>query len=77
MWLRAGLRLRLCPVAPRMSVERILAIRFEKFHELFPLDVREARADADVFEISIVVVEAEQRGADFGFFAGLVPGCVG
>ena len=77
MWLSAGLRLFLCPLAPGVSVERILAVGLEKLHQLFPLYVGEAGADADVLEISIVVVEAEQRGADFGFFAGLVPGCVG
>ena len=66
-------RLRLRPIAPRVSVERILAIGREKLHQLEPLLVGKARADADVAEIPVVVVEAEQQGADRVLSPLLVP----
>ena len=49
------------PRAPGMRVERILAIRREKVDELPPFRRREARAHADVLEMSVVVVQAEQQ----------------
>src|SRR6267378_5857227 len=77
--MRLGVRVGLClrPVAPRMSVERILAIGSEKLHQLQPCYIGEARADADVLEIAVVVVQAEQERADFGFLTALVPAKAG
>src|SRR3982074_1757609 len=59
MRLRIGDLICGCPSAPRMTVERILAVGREKFHQLQPFCIREAGADADVLEISAVVVEPE------------------
>ena len=56
-----------------MAVERVLAIRREKLHELAPLLVGEARADADVLQVAGVVVETEQQRADGVSLAALVP----
>ena len=73
MRLRIAVRLRLRPVAPRVSFERVLTIGSEKLYQLLPFCVGEARADSDVLEIAAVVVQAEQERADFGFLTALVP----
>src|ERR1700682_4862430 len=73
MRLRIGDLLCGCPGAPGMTVERIIPIRRQKRHQLSPFCVREARANADLLEISTVVVEAEQQRAYFGFFTRFVP----
>src|SRR5438132_5546016 len=59
--------------APGVFLERILAIGLKKLHQLAPLFIGEAGADADVLEISIVVIEAEQQRTDRGFLATFVP----
>src|SRR3954468_22246307 len=56
-----------------MTLERILAVRLEKLHQLLPLGHREARADADVLEVALVVVETEKQRSDRGSFSVLVP----
>ena len=61
------------PCAPRVIFERILSIRLEKLHELATFHVGEARADTDMFEISIIVIQAEQKRADGVFISALVP----
>src|ERR1700681_4817431 len=73
MRLAICIRLRLCPIPPRVSVERVLAIWSEKFHQLQALRVGEARADADVLEISAVVVKPEQEGSHPVLLTALVP----
>src|SRR5712675_2461597 len=73
MRLAIRVRLRLRPIPPRMSVERVLAIWSEKLHQLQTLRVGKARADADVLEVSALVVQPEQQGTEFGFLTGLVP----
>src|SRR2546423_15012005 len=47
------------PVTPRVILERVLPIRLEKLHQLSPLLIGEARADADVLEVSLIVVQPE------------------
>src|SRR5262245_28768757 len=49
------------PVFPRVSGERVLAVRREEFYKLASLLFREARADADVLQRTGVVVEAQQE----------------
>src|SRR5437868_499088 len=67
------LRLRLGPRAPGMSFERLLAIWRQKLHQLKSFCIGETGADANVLEISIVVVETEQQRSNFRFLAALVP----
>src|SRR5205085_638886 len=62
MWLAGCAGLRFRPAAPRMSVERVLPIRRQKRRQLLPLCVSKAGTDADVLEVSLVVVKAEQQG---------------
>ena len=73
MRLAIFVRLRLRPIPPRMSVERILAVRRQKLHELEPFIVGEAGADADVAEIFVVIVKAEEQGTHQSLFPLLVP----
>src|SRR6476660_3541819 len=56
-----------------MSFNSVLAIGSEKFHELDALDVREARANTDVFQIPAVGVKAQQQRADRRLVTALVP----
>src|SRR5215470_4284470 len=61
------------PLAPRITLERVLAIRRKKGHELVSLRGREARADAHVLEPSFVVVQAEQQRTDRRALPPFVP----
>src|SRR6476661_6163603 len=51
---RLLIRWGLGPGAPRMALERVLAIRFEKRYQLPTFGGGEARADADVLEVAVV-----------------------
>src|SRR5437660_6055253 len=63
----------LCPRAPRVFLERILAIGLKKLHQLAPLFIGEAGGDADVLEVAVVVIQAEQQRTNRGFLAAFVP----
>ena len=66
-------RRRFGPGAPRVPVEGMLAIGRQKLHELATLLVGEARTHADVLEVAVVVVEAEEERADRRSLRVLVP----
>jgi len=61
------------PTAPRVSVERILSIWSEKFHQLLPSRIGEAGADADMLQVSVIIIETQQQRPDLRFLAPLVP----
>src|SRR5262245_39708166 len=67
------LLLRLGPVAPRVTLECLLAQRGQLGDELLPRGIRERRGDADVVEYTLVVVEAQEERADHRARALLVP----
>jgi hypothetical protein len=57
----AALRCLFGPVSPRVSGKGILSVRAEKFDQLAPLLVREARAHADVLQRAGIIEKAEQQ----------------
>jgi hypothetical protein len=61
------------PISPRVLGERVLAIGSEKFHQLSPLHVGEAGANAYVLQRARVVEQTEQERADQILVALLVP----
>src|SRR5262249_42803043 len=61
------------PGAPRMTVERVRAIRLQKRDELASLGRCETRADTHVVETPGVVVQTEQQRTDGRVLPILVP----
>src|SRR3954470_22646328 len=60
-----------------MSFDGVLAIRREKVDELAALRHRKAGADADMLEISGIIIQSEQQRSDGGLPAVLVPSKAG
>ena len=57
-------RFRAGPFAPRMIVQGVLAQRLELLHQLATLGHRERGRDADVLQVSAIIIEPEQQRAD-------------
>src|SRR5438876_2000521 len=62
--LRARFFLRLGPVAPGMTFERVLSQRRQLVHQLLAHRIAERCRDPDVMERPVVVVEAAEERAD-------------
>src|SRR4051812_7987556 len=73
MYRLALVRSRLGPGAPRMVVERPLAVGREEVDQLATFRRRKARADPDMLQRARVIVEAKQQRADGGAVGILVP----
>src|SRR5262245_49987761 len=52
------------PLSPRMTVQCVFTIRRKEFHQLAPLGIREARADADMLQCARIVEQSEQQRPD-------------
>src|SRR5579885_1524125 len=64
---------RLSPTSPRMRLERILAIRLQKFHQFFALCCAEAGTDPNMLEIARIVIQSQKQRAYQILISLLVP----
>src|SRR5579871_4520090 len=61
------------PCFPWMIVERVVPVRGEKLHQLAATGHREAGANANMLQLTIVVEQSKQERPDRVAFPGLVP----
>src|SRR6185369_2330444 len=61
------------PLFPRMRLERVLPVRFEKLDQLDPLLIGKTRTHSNVLQLALIVKKSEQQRSDSIPIALLVP----